>query len=90
MKMEVGAYNKLPHYAVIGTPIDFYIWKNEEGSGTASQWIQGASAFEAWHKLCHYKVKNKTEFVRYLKVLHMNNIKMHNNRGNVSEQIKSL
>ena len=50
-KLEVGAYNKLPHYAVIGEPVDFYIWINEDGRGDASQWIKGNAAFNLYYKL---------------------------------------
>lgn len=51
IKMEVGAYNKLPHYAVIGESVDFYIWINEDGRGEASHWIKGNAAFKLYFKL---------------------------------------
>ena len=70
MRLAVGAYNKLPHYAVIGTAVEFYIWQNEDGSGSASNWIKGAKAFELWHKLNKYIKKDKTKFVSHVKELH--------------------
>ncbi len=66
-KLEVGAWNKLPHYLVVGCPNDFYVWINENGGGSASKWYKGASAFSAYYKLLKAE---KQEFINMVKALH--------------------
>ena len=63
-KLEVGAWNKLPHYAVIGEPVEFYVWVNEDDRGLASNWIKGREAFDLYFKL---KSSNKSEFIKLIK-----------------------
>ena len=64
---QVGNYNNLPHYNIIGEPTAFYVWVNEDGKGTASNWITGREAFRIWHKL--RAIKKKNEFIREIKKL---------------------
>lgn len=75
MKMEIGKWNKLPHYSVIGNATEFYVWKNEDGKGSASKWLKGADAFKKWHRLKNYRKKDKEKFVSYLKMIHLHNTK---------------
>ena len=75
MGIEIGAYNKLPHYAVIGPPTAFYVWVNEDGRGVSSNWITGSNAFNKWHLLKRYKAKDKAKFVSCLKELFLENEK---------------
>ena len=75
--LEMGAHNKLPHYAVIGTPIDFYVWVNEHGtevvmeraSQGSSDWIRGSTAFSLYHDLKRKLKADKPEFVKLVKQL---------------------
>lgn len=68
MSFQVGAWNKLPHYAVNGKgPQDFYVWINEDGRGEASDWIRGE--FNTWHDLKKMSKKNKKQFVAKVKEL---------------------
>lgn len=64
--LEVGAYNKLPHYAVIGEPCAFYVWVNEDGHGTYSNWVKGVGAFNTYHKLSKL---SKARFVSEVKAI---------------------
>lgn len=69
-RLEVGGYNKLPHYAVVGRPVEFYVWVNEGSSpysGRISKWYKGAEAFSHWHKMLKM---TKPELVGYIKELH--------------------
>lgn len=69
-KLEIGAWNKLPHYAVIGQSNDFYIWIDDgeiEGLKCASSWIKGRIAFELYYKL---KRANKEDFISLVKKYH--------------------
>jgi len=58
-QMEVGAWNKLPHYAVVGDPQRFYVWVNESGHGRSSKWICGKQAFDLYSELRAIKDKKK-------------------------------
>lgn len=70
-EIEVGAWNKLPHYAVIGHPQRFYVWVNE-GNGNAftcsSDWIKGKAAFELFHEL--KQIKDKKVLVARIKEIY--------------------
>ena len=68
--LEVGKWNKLPHYAVIGNPQDFYVWVNEDKFGSNSGWIKGAKAFEAYNKLANLHKKDRVGFVTMVKALY--------------------
>ncbi len=69
--MNIGAWNKLPHYSVIGTRTDFYLWVNEDGKGLASKWIKGNYAFALFNELTNLFKKDKNQFVRRLKQEHL-------------------
>lgn len=64
---EVGAWNKLPHYAIVGQPQDFYVWVNDGGTCCSSNWIKGNEAFRLYHELT--RIKDKDEFVKRIKVI---------------------
>ena len=49
--MEIGTYDRLPHYSVVGSATNFYVWVNEDGRGSASKWIKGAEAFSLYNKM---------------------------------------
>jgi hypothetical protein len=55
--IEVGKWNKLPHYCAIGQPSDFYVYVDEDGFGKSSDWIKGKTAFSLWNEL--RKIKDK-------------------------------
>jgi hypothetical protein len=69
--MSVGAYNKLPHYAVVGSPTEFYVWcqqdKSTPGHMCNSEWIRGRDAFDTFHKLEKLFKKDKPQFTALLK-----------------------
>jgi hypothetical protein len=67
LKMEVGALNKLPHYSVIGTRVDFYVWVNEDGKGLASKRIKGNYAFTLFNELTNLFKKDKNQFIQRIK-----------------------
>lgn len=75
MEMKVGDYNKLPHYAVVGNSTEFYVWVNEDGKGDNSSWVRGSEAFKKWHKLKHYRAKDKQKFIAFLKMIYLHNSK---------------
>lgn len=70
-KMNVGAYNKLPHYAIVGSATEFYVWcqedKNALGYMCNSEWIRGRDAFDTYHRLEKLFKKNKPGFISLLK-----------------------
>lgn len=66
-KLEVGRWDKLPHYAVIGKPTEMYLWVNEDGIGSASNWIKGKESFELYHEL-RQMVKDKSKFIQAIKM----------------------
>ena len=66
--MEIGSYKSKRHIAIIGTPVEFYIWNRqvEASRNCESQWIRGRDAFEIYNKLRKlYEHGNKKEFVTY-------------------------
>lgn len=68
--MEVGNWNKLPHYTVVGTPTKFYVWVNENGKGSSSTWLSGKEAFAKWFELKRYFKSNKQQFIALIKTIH--------------------
>ena len=73
MSIEVGAWNKLPHYSLKGGPLKFYVWVNEDGGGEASRWIEGR--FNLYHDLKNLHRKHKKMFVVKVKELLVENKK---------------
>jgi hypothetical protein len=67
MKLEVGAWNKLPHYSVQGSPQNFYVWVNEDGKGSNTSWFKGAEAFSVYNKL---RGLSRSLLVKELKRIH--------------------
>ena len=75
MNMEIGSYNKFPHYSVHGDKTSMYLWVNEDGRGSASEWIKGREAFQLWNDLQSIFKNDKKEFVEMLKKHHSSNPK---------------
>jgi hypothetical protein len=80
--IEVGSWDKLPHYAVVGRPVNFYVWiclskpHHFDRAQGASEWISGAGAFAAHTKLRNLAAKGrKSEFIDMIKELHKSNRK---------------
>lgn len=63
--MIIGAYNNLPHYHVIGTPVKFYVWVDIDGSpgDKGTKWITGKDAFKTYNQLKRLFKKDKTRFM---------------------------
>lgn len=55
--IEVGKWNKLPHYCAVGQPSDFYVYVDVDGCGRSSNWIKGKEAFALWNELRSIKDK---------------------------------
>ena len=73
--VEIGAHNKLPNYSVHGDKTNMYLWVNEDGKGSSSEWITGRVAFQLWNNL-QFRYKNdKKGFVGLLKKHHSMNEK---------------
>ena len=70
MSFEYGAWNKLPHYAMIGTATSFYVWINDGINATSSKWIKGRIAFEEYNKLVNLHGKDKQQFITKIQELH--------------------
>lgn len=70
MSMDYGAWNKLPHYSVVGTNTSFYVWVNDGLTATASNWIKGRIASEEYNKLKLLHGKDKRQFIILVKELH--------------------
>jgi hypothetical protein len=68
-KLQVGLWNKLPQYCVIGDPVNFYVWVNEDGIGEASKWIKGRDAFMVYGKLVIEHKRSKQKFCEHIKNL---------------------
>lgn len=75
--LTVGAWNKFPHYAVIGDPCNFYLWMQEtkEDRGCNGRWITGSAATTILNKLRELIVKDTAEFVVMFKRLHAEYLK---------------
>lgn len=69
--IEYGSYKKLPHYELIGSRNDFYVWINEDGKGSASKWIKGKVAFTMYNKIKSEKNQNKA--IEMIKDLYLKN-----------------
>ena len=65
--MEIGKWNKLPHYSVTGSKVCMYLWSCEIDDGVASVRITGRAAFKLWNELQSKFLKDKKSFVRLLK-----------------------
>jgi hypothetical protein len=75
MKLEIGAWNNLPHLAVVGQPQDFYLWVNDKNTATSSQWLKGKYAFREYAHLRNLFKKNKKAFGVQVIKLHAENKK---------------
>ena len=64
--IEIGKWNKLPHYMVVGQPQAFYIWANEDGHGSNTVWIKGDLPW--YHRIKNTKGRKAT--IALLKGLH--------------------
>jgi hypothetical protein len=64
--LEVGSYKTPSHYAIIGSPVDFYIWVREEGDkcGSHSKWFIGMEAFDLYSKFRRLDKKSFIELAR--------------------------
>lgn len=65
--MQVGNWNKLPHYSVCGDATCLYVWINEDGRGSNTEWIKGREAFDLWHKFAKLEKSDKKGFVALAK-----------------------
>ena len=70
MRLQVGRWDKLPHYAVIGEKTFFYVWVCEDGQGSSSKWVKGNEAFQLSNKLLNLFKKDKAAFVSLVKQIH--------------------
>ena len=70
MMLEVGRWDRLPHYAVIGEKTSFYVWVCEDGQGSSSKWVKGNEAFQLSNKLLGLFKKDKSAFVLLVKQIH--------------------
>lgn len=61
--MQIGKWNKLPHYSIVGQPSDFYIWIDKDGRGGNTKWIKGKEAFGIWNRLKKLHKKDKSGFI---------------------------
>jgi hypothetical protein len=62
--LEVGSWNSLPHYAVVGRATDFYLfYRPDPFTAKTTVWITGKEAFELHAKFKAAKVKSKAEFI---------------------------
>ena len=67
--MEIGRWNKLPHYYVSNNPTNFYVYVNEDGYGSSSRWIKGKEAFKLYGVLKSL-FRNKAKFIEEVKRIH--------------------
>jgi len=70
MYMHVGNNKKAPYYSVVGEATNFYVWVDESGRGTSSNWIKGQTAFDLWNRLGHLRKKNVEQFIELVKEIH--------------------
>lgn len=73
--MVVGSHTKLPHYSVQGDKTSMYVWINEDGHGSSSQWLKGRMAFQIWNELERRFKDDKQAFIDLVKVTHKNHEK---------------
>lgn len=69
---EIGKWNKLPHYRIVGDATSFYLWINKDGKGGNTEWIRGKNAFRLYNKLV--TVKSKHEFIELFEQAYQENI----------------
>jgi hypothetical protein len=64
-KMQIGAPDKLPHAAVIGTPDSFYVWlkTDDDVVGEPSARIKGAAATSLFASFKHLFKANQAAFI---------------------------
>jgi len=60
--LELGSYKSLPHYAVIGQPQEFYVYRRTGNTGASSSWSGWVKGdINLYHKL--KSIKNKDKFI---------------------------
>jgi hypothetical protein len=65
--LEYGSWDKRPHYAVVGSNADFYVYFSERKGAKWSGWVKGRDAtkyYEQFRKL--RKEDNKEEFIKLM------------------------
>jgi len=69
--MQVGSWNKLPMYSVVGSATEFYVWyESKTQKGRASRWLKGQEAFQRFHTLRKLHKKDKDKFCKMVKEIH--------------------
>lgn len=62
--LEVGKWNKLPHYCVVGSPVDFYVYSHENFRRSWSGSVKDKEALVYWSKfLALSKRKDNAGFI---------------------------
>lgn len=51
MIIEVGSYDKLPHYSLCGSPMCWYITINDKGTPQRSEWFTGQDNYTMYNAL---------------------------------------
>lgn len=77
IQLEVGSYSSLYHFAVIGTPVEYYLWYKPGGAkGVSSEWFKGREAFLHFNKMRELLNTNKNpeSFSSYLSDLYHTNV----------------
>ena len=75
--MRVGECGKLPYYSVCGNATCMYVWINENGIGSNTEWIKGHEAFDLWHKFSKMEKKDKEGFISLAKRVFKQHAKPH-------------
>lgn len=72
-ELSIGNHKKLPHYSVIGTGTEFYVWieTSDNNRGSASKWVVGREAFQYMLKLKKLYKKDKNSFIELVKLIHL-------------------
>lgn len=73
--MALGTYKDVPHYSVIGDMCSFYLWRNTDGRGAASNWLKGRAANDALSELRQARVQSKEKFIQVFDRLYEENRK---------------
>ena len=72
--LEVGSWNNLPLYAVVGRATDFYLFHRPNPfQAQTTVWVTGKDAFRLHAEFKAAKVKSKAEFIN-LFVEHFNKL----------------
>lgn len=50
LTMQVGTWDKPPHYCVVGSSVDFYVYDSTRGTRAWSGWVKGREAMAYWSK----------------------------------------